>query len=61
MDIWLHLQRNWLYFFWLIGETPGTLQVLVNRLEHIFQPQVPRGRRQCLNFRNQVSMISIMY
>ena len=56
-DMWIQLERNWLYFFWLTGEIPSTLQIVVNRIKKIFLPNITRSRNQCLSFRNQVSFL----
>ena len=58
-DIWMQLERNWLHFFWLTGEIPSTLQIVVNRIENLFMPNIARGRNQCINFRNQVSTLDV--
>ena len=54
-DLWSILERNWSEFFWLTGEIPGTLQVMVDGMHNIFQRQIRLGRPQILDFRNQVS------
>ena len=57
--MWLHLNQNWLNFFWLTGETPGTLNALVNQLEDRFMHYFLKGRECKLDLRNQVSFIQI--
>ena len=54
-DVWEVLQTNWSNFFWLTGDTPRTLQVIVNGIEQIYLPQRSMGRPSILTFRNQVS------
>ena len=61
MDLWQNLQKNWLHFFWLTGETPASLQVIVNRIEVIYFPQITRGRKDCITFRNQVFVITMKF
>ena len=54
-DLWTKLQRNWKFFFWLTGEFPPTLQLIVDGIQNEFMPNVNRGRPQILDLRNQVS------
>ena len=51
-DVWAYLERNWVFFFWLTGEIPPTLQLVVDGIQHEFNPNVNRGRPQILDFRN---------
>ena len=55
-DVWLNMQNNWNDFYWLTGETPTSLQVLVDQLLHrnIFHNAL--GCRCALNYRNQVRL-----
>ena len=53
-DVWRNMQHNWDDFYWLTGETPITLQVLVNQIEHRNIFNNPLGRPGALDFRNQV-------
>ena len=53
-DVWVNLERNWIDFFWLTGETPPTLNDLVLKLERRFHPFVHCGCRNLLDFKNQV-------
>ena len=53
--MWQQLENNWVNFFWLTGETPSTLAIIVNRIANINNPFVARGRPLCLDLRNQVS------
>ena len=61
MDFWNNLEQNWTDFFWLTGETPQSLQLLVNSLHTIRYGIIGRrirlGRRPALSFRNQVKYI----
>ena len=43
-DIWSLIEQNWIHFFWLTGETPHTLQIIVNRMDEIFRRQFTTGR-----------------
>ena len=54
-DLWMLLQRNWINFFWLTGETPQTLSILVNKLRNNFHTFNNLGCNSVLDFRNQVS------
>ena len=54
--MWQQLENNWVNFFWLTGETPGTLGILVNRISNVYHPFLARGRPLCLDLRNQVSL-----
>ena len=56
-NVWLDLHGNWINFFWLTGETPGTLNALVNELEHRFMHYFVKGRECKLDLRNQVSFV----
>ena len=53
-DVWLNILRNWNHFFWLTGEFPDTLQLVVSKIERRFFHHYPRGRRASLSVRNQV-------
>ena len=57
-DCWNNLARNWTDFFWLTGETPDTLNLLVQlvraNLRNVRGRNFRRGRRPALTFRNQV-------
>ena len=55
-DMWTILERNWVHFFWLTGETPDTLRILVQRLQFHFLPHLHIGRQQAIDFRNQVCL-----
>ena len=55
-DVWELLENNWNNFFWLTGETPNTLQLVVDQIERNFYPYVNRGRKTKLDLWNQVSM-----
>ena len=53
-DVWALLETNWDHFYWLTGETPHTMLILVEAMRN----RVPRrrfGRPQVLDFRNQVN------
>ena len=53
-DVWNLLQNNWKHFYWLTGETPHSLNILVNRVQANYFPQIQRGRTTGLDFKNQV-------
>ena len=59
-DVWTNLEQNWNDFFWLTGETPHTLQLLVQQLEPIYRQYYPRRRTSLLSFRNQVIIFNHM-
>ena len=54
-DFWSQLERNWTFLFWLTGEIPPTLQLIVDGIQRDMTPNVNRGRPQILDFCNQVS------
>ena len=54
-DVWGSLETNWNNFFWLTGETPITLSILVNQLYGHFIHVFHYGHRSKLDFRNQVT------
>ena len=58
-DVWSNLETNWTDFFWLTGETPDTLNVLVGKLHTIYTNVFPM-RRGVLDFRNKVRHISFL-
>ena len=53
-DVWNNLESNWNDFFWLTGETPITLNELVQEMQNKFHPTFRRRRLGSLDFRNQV-------
>ena len=53
-DVWANLQNNRTDSFWLTGETPDTLNVLVRKLENIYR-NIFRIRKGVLDFRKKVS------
>ena len=53
--MWAYLETNWTFFFWLTGETPNSLQSIVNGVQREYLPTIQRGRGKILDFRNQVS------
>ena len=57
-DVWINLERNWLHFYWLTGETPHTLSILVDKLNENFDLNYDIGRPQCITVRNQVNLYS---
>ena len=56
-NLWNFLDRNWIHFFWLTGETPDTLNILVECLRNIYYVQNHLGRPPAIDFRNQVSSV----
>ena len=57
--MWLNLQQNWNHFYWLTGETPQTMQILVNAIDRKFFVHRHYGRNCSLDLRNQVCDICI--
>ena len=55
MDVWQNMETNWSHFFWLTGETPETLQILINRIEVKFLNYRTYGPDSTLSIRKQVS------
>ena len=56
-DLWAILEQNWNFFYWLTGELPISLQMLVNQIQNTFVPQIVLGRPPILDLRNQVSLL----
>ena len=56
-DVWNNLQRNWNHFFLLTGETPHSLQILVDVLDRTYFWHRHYGRNSCLDLKNQVKII----
>ena len=54
-DVWTALESNWHHFFWFTGETPHTLNVLVQRIDAKFMPYYHGFTRSKLDLKNQVS------
>ena len=44
-DVRSNLERNWIHFFWLTGETPVTLQNLVNCVKRDFCQSFLEGEK----------------
>ena len=57
-DFWQILSTNWDHFYWLTGEVPHSMNLLVNRIRQIYKKR-PSGRRSVLNIRNQVLLTMI--
>ena len=55
--MWSNLEENWSHFFWLIGETPDTLTILINRIEAKYINCSSYGPESNLNLKNKVRMI----
>ena len=53
-DVWRNLTQNWDHFFWLSGETPQTLDILVRTVKGRFPLVTRKGRISCLTIHNQV-------
>ena len=53
-DVWMNLSANSNHFFWLTGEVPQTLIMIVNKLQNRFQLHRQLGRRSGIDLRNQV-------
>ena len=56
-DVWCKLERNWMHFFWLTGETPEPLSILVERIKIKFLHINANGPVSAIDIRNQVSVI----
>ena len=54
-DVWRKLSSNWNHFFWLTGETPDTLDVLIDRLKARMNVFRRTGRISFMTTRNQVT------
>ena len=55
VDLWNHLEHNWDSFFWLTGEVPPSLMIVVNDIEPLFHQRLNAcGRKPKLSLRNQV-------
>ena len=55
-DVWVNLSKNWDHFFWLTGETPDSLQILLNRIQARVNLCRKRGRMSPMSHRNQVKL-----
>ena len=53
-DVWVNLSTNWDHFFWLTGEFPHTLQIIVDKIQTKFFIKNQRGPKVLLSVRNQV-------
>ena len=60
-NVWNNLETNWSHFFWLTGETPDTLSILISRLETKFLNCQTYGPRSYLNLNNKVSYDCMHY
>ena len=58
-DVWSNLERNWIHFFWLTGETPHSLSKLVEKLEPIYNSHSTPGKDSALDFKNKVSFANV--
>ena len=56
IDVWRKLSTNWDHFFWLTGETPDTLDVIIDRLHHRMNIHRRCGRISFMSTRNQVRL-----
>ena len=62
-DFWNNLEQNWTDFFWLTGDTPHTLDLLVQSIRQT-RLTAPRNRRRCgrkkiLSLRNEVNILKL--
>ena len=53
-DVWCSLQTIWNNFFWLTGETPGTLSALVDEIRVNYLHLFHDGTRGKLDLKNKV-------
>ena len=58
-DVWSRLQNNWIYFYWLTGETPQTLSIIVRKLQNNIWHFNNLGRNSALDLRNQVKKFNM--
>ena len=56
-DVWNKLSHNWDHFSWLTGETPDTLNILIDRLKARINLCRKRGRLSPISTRNQVCVL----
>ena len=56
-DLWTSLEKNWSHFFWLTGETPQTLGVIVHKIRDKYIHLFHEFSRSKLDLRNQVCII----
>ena len=56
-DVWVNLETNWNHFYWLTGEIPVSLSIMCDKIKSKFIPYRDSGRRNSLDFRNQVSIV----
>ena len=54
-DLWFTLEQNWDHFFWLTGDIPPSLNLIVNEIRPKLQIR-GRGRKLSLSVRNQVCL-----
>ena len=57
-DVWNELRQNWSHFYWLSGETPDTMSLIVQGLRDNYF-QFHQHRNNALNFHNQVLLVLI--
>ena len=58
LDVWQQLEQNWDSFYWLTGEIPPSIAMIISDIEPLFRRYVNRfGRTPKLNLRNQVKII----
>ena len=60
-DVWAKLQENWTHFFWLTGETPDTLNILVERICIKFMTFKSYGPNGILDLKNQVGYLIYLF
>ena len=60
-DVWTALSKNWDHFFWLTGETPDSLRILMNRIDGRIGLCRRRGRLSPMSKENQVKDVPCEY
>ena len=55
-DVWRTLSQNWNHFYWLTGETPDTLNIIVQGLRSNFF-RLHQHRNNALNLHNKVLLV----
>ena len=55
-DVWSDLRKNWNHFYWLTGETPVSMDILLQGLtDSYFRNH--ENRNNSLNLRNQILLV----
>ena len=57
-DVWKDLSTNWNHFYWLTGETPVSMQIIIEGIRENFFNYHLHGNNR-LDFRNQILLVLI--